>query len=50
MSDECEAADELIKAYKKGDADKFLKWTTKAAITSIFPVIVQIFGYRSSKN
>jgi hypothetical protein len=39
-SDECEAADELIKAYKKGDSEKFLKWTTKAAITSIFPVIV----------
>jgi hypothetical protein len=28
-SHECEVADELIKSYKKGDSDRFLKWTTK---------------------
>ena len=39
-SDECEVADELIKAYKKGDAERFTKWTTKPEITCLFPVAV----------
>jgi hypothetical protein len=40
QSDDCEVADELIKAYKKGDSEKFIKWTTKSAVTSIFPTVV----------
>lgn len=46
-SHECEVADELIKAYKKGDGDKFLKWTTKPEVTCIFPVTVSFHLFRS---
>jgi hypothetical protein len=42
VSDECEAIDELIKAYRKGDSEKFMKWTTKPAITCIYPVVVVV--------
>ncbi len=38
--------DELIKAYKKGDAETFMKWTTKPEITCLFPVIVNEFRDR----
>ena len=49
-SDECEVAEELIKAYKKGESERFMKWTCKPEITSIFPVIVNISSSRSSKS
>jgi len=39
-SNECEAADELIKAYLKGEDEKFRKLTTRAIVTSIYPVSI----------
>lgn len=42
-SNECEAADELIKAYMKGEDEKFRKLTTRAIVTSIYPVSVLLF-------
>lgn len=45
-SNECEAADELIKAYLKGEDEKFRKLTTRAIVTSIYPVSVLKFLYK----
>lgn len=42
-SNECEAADELIKAYVKGEDERFRKLTTRAIITSIYPVSVKSY-------
>ena len=39
-SSECEAACNLIKFYKEGNVAKFTKESTRAVVSSIYPVIV----------
>lgn len=41
-SNECEAGDELIKAYVKGEEEKFRKQTTRSIVTTIYPVSVHL--------
>lgn len=42
-SNEAESAENLIKAYQKGENEQFKKETTKASVTTLYPLIVRIF-------